>query len=332
MHVIRRRGWELPESAATPERVFRERRRLVKALAAGPMLAAAAPFVAACDGGDAPTAVASAAGADDPSSGLYPVPRNLRYRVERPETPERVATSYNNYYEFGSTKQVVRPAQRLPLRPWTVAFDGIVEKPFEIGIDELLAKMPLEERVYRFRCVEAWAMTVPWSGFPMAALVDFAKPLGGARYVRMEAFRNADVAPGQSQFWYPWPYVEGLTLAEATNDLAFLATGLYGKPIPKQNGAPLRLVAPWKYGFKNVKGIVRFTFTDRRPKGFWEEVGPDEYGFWANVNPAVAHPRWSQASEELIGENRRVPTQLFNGYGEFVAGLYKGLEGERLYM
>lgn len=175
-------------------------------------------------------------------------------------------------------------------------------------------------------------MTVPWSGFPMRSLVELAKPLSGAKYVRMETFKNTDVAPGQKQIWYPWPYVEGLTIAEATNELAFMATGLYGEPIPKQNGAPIRLVAPWKYGFKNLKGIVRFTFTDERPKTFWEEVGPSEYGFWANVNPDVPHPRWSQATENLIGQDRRVPTQLFNGYAEYVAGIYKGMEDERLFM
>lgn len=175
-------------------------------------------------------------------------------------------------------------------------------------------------------------MTVPWSGFALKSLVEYAKPLSSAKYVVMQTFQNTDVASGQKQYWYPWPYVEGLTIEEATNDLAFIATGLYGKPIPRQNGAPLRLAVPWKYGFKSVKSIVRFTFTDKRPVSFWEELQASEYGFWANVNPEVPHPRWSQATERVLGTGDRVPTLLYNGYGEFVSDLYKGLEGESLYM
>jgi sulfoxide reductase catalytic subunit YedY len=200
-----------------------------------------------------------------------------------------------------------------------------------LDIDDLLKRMPLEERLYRHRCVEAWSMAVPWSGFPMKALVDLAQPLGSAKYVRMETFRNPKVASGQKQFWYPWPYIEGLTMAEATNELAFLVTGMYGKPVPRQDGAPLRLAVPWKYGFKSTKSIVKFTFTDKRPKSFWETLGPDEYGFWANVNPAVPHPRWSQASERVLGSDERRPTLLWNGYGEYVAHLYDVLKGERLF-
>ncbi len=174
-------------------------------------------------------------------------------------------------------------------------------------------------------------MAVPWTGFPLRALVDLARPLGSARYLRMETFSRPDEAPGQRQFWYPWPYVEGLTMAEATNELALIGTGVYGKPLPRQNGAPLRLVTPWKYGFKSVKSIVRFTFTDQRPVSFWETIQASEYGFWANVNPEVPHPRWSQASERPLGGQGSVPTLLYNGYGEQVAGLYAGLEGERLF-
>ena len=193
----------------------------------------------------------------------------------------------------------------------------------DVDIDDLLARMPLEERLYRHRCVEAWAMAVPWSGFPLRALVEMARPLGSAKYVTMTTFQDSEVAPGQQEFWYPWPYVEGLTITEATNELAFIATGLYGKPIPKQNGAPLRLAVPWKYGFKSVKSIVRFEFTETRPRTFWEEIQPREYGFWANVNPMVSHPRWSQASERLLGSGERVPTQIFIGYSDQVAHLYK---------
>jgi sulfoxide reductase catalytic subunit YedY len=213
-----------------------------------------------------------------------------------------------------------------------VALDGMVEKEQTLDIDDLIRRMPLEERVYRHRCVEAWSMAVPWSGFPLRALVDLARPLGGAKYLRMETFLDPDTAAGQKQFWYPWPYVEGLTMAEATNELAFIATGLYGKPIAKQDGAPLRLAVPWKYGFKSIKSIVRCTFTDERPKSFWEEIQGTEYGFWANVNPEVPHPRWSQAMETPLGSPMKVPTVLFNGYAEFVADLYQGLENEPLFM
>jgi len=322
-----KRGWEIPESQATPEAVFRDRRRLLKAAAAGPLLLGGAALLAGCD--EMP---AQAAGSEDPSSGLYPVGRNPDYSLDRPITDESLATTYNNYYEFGSSKNIWQKAQALPLRPWTVTLDGMVEKPMEIGIDDLLAKMPLEERVYRHRCVEAWSMAVPYSGFPMKALVDLARPLSSAKYVKMTTFADPEVAGGQRAAWYPWPYVEGLTLAEARHHLAFIATGLYGKPIPKQNGAPLRLAVPWKYGFKHIKGIVRFEFTDVRPKSFWEVIAGSEYGFWANVNPAVDHPRWSQATEQVLGTGERIETQLFNGYGDEVAHLYKDVdEGDRLW-
>ena len=320
-----RQGWELPDAAATPEGVYLRRRELVKSIAAGSILAAT--------GGTA-ARVARAAEGEDPSAHLYPVDRNDMYPQMGELTPEDAATTYNNFYEFGSHKRIHDAAQALPIRPWDVRIDGMVEREMTLGFDDLLAKMPLEERIYRHRCVEAWSMCVPWSGFPLQALVDLARPLGQAKYLRMETFENDEVASGQKQFWYPWPYVEGLTLAEATNQLAFIATGLYGKPIPKQNGAPLRLVVPWKYGFKCVKSIVRFTFTDERPVSFWEELQASEYGFWANVNPEVPHPRWSQASEKDIGTGERRETLLFNGYGEWVADLYAGeeFEGERLYM
>ena len=174
-------------------------------------------------------------------------------------------------------------------------------------------------------------MKVPWSGFPLKSLVDYAKPLSSAKFLEMTTFVDVKMAPGQRQPWYPWPYVEGLTMAEAANELTFIATGAYGHPLAKQHGAPLRLTVPWKYGFKSIKSIVKFTFTDQRPKGMWEVLQPAEYGFWANVNPAVPHPRWSQATEEVIGTGERRPTLLFNGYGEYVAGIYKGLESERLW-
>jgi sulfoxide reductase catalytic subunit YedY len=298
MFVHLRKGWKLPDSAATDETLFRDRRRIVTSLGLGSILLA---------GGSATLpgqALAAATEGGDPSASLYPVTRNEAYKIDRPLTDEKYALTYNNFYEFGSHKRIAREAQALKIRPWQVRIDGMVEKERTVDIDTLLGAMPLEERVYRHRCVEAWSMAVPWSGFPF------------------------------KQFWYPWPYIEGLTIEEATNELAFLATGLYGKPMPRQNGAPLRLAVPWKYGFKSIKSIVRFTFTDKRPKTFWEVVQRKEYGFWANVNPKIAHPRWSQATERVLGVSGRVPTLLYNGYGDYVADLYAGLaksEGDRLF-
>jgi len=320
MLIRRRRGWELRESQATAEAVFLGRRELIKAAAAGSMLL---PGVL--------SSFAAAAG-EDPSAGLYPAKQNPRYTLDRPLTDEKLATTYNNFYEFGSQKFIADEAQALKIRPWTIKIDGLVEKETTVGIDDLLKRFPLEERLYRHRCVEAWSMAVPWSGFPMAAFVDFAKPLGSAKYLQMVTFLDAKMAPGQKEFWYPWPYTEGLTIAEARNELAFLVTGMYGHPVPKQDGAPLRLALPWKYGFKSVKSIVRFSFTEKRPKTFWETVQGNEYGFWANVNPDVPHPRWSQASERVLGVDGRRPTLKWNGYGEFVAHLYDGLDKERLFV
>ncbi len=324
MWIKRRRGWELPERVATPEHVFLNRRRFL----AGVGAAGTASMLGV---GGLAAGRALAAADEDPSATLYPAARVSRYVLDRPLTDPEVAATYNNFYEFGSHKRISRAAQRLVIRPWTVRIDGLVERERTIGIDDLLAELPLEERLYRHRCVEAWAMAVPWTGIPMKAFVDFARPLGSAKYVVTTTFLDSGMAPGQRQFWYPWPYTEGLTIAEATNELAFLATGVYGKPLPKQHGAPIRLVAPWKYGFKSAKSIVRFTFTEKRPKTFWETVQGEEYGFWANVNPAVPHPRWSQATERMIGTDERVPTLLWNGYGPFVAHLYAGMKGERLF-
>lgn len=319
MHVIARKGWEIPESQATPESVFLNRRALLTgagAIGAGAMLAPGAAF--------AQTA--------DPSAYLYPAGRNETYKLDRALTPEDVTSRYNNFYEFGTTKNIMAAAQRLEIRPWTIKIDGLVEKEREIGIDDLLKAVQLEERLYRMRCVEAWSMTVPWSGFAMKQLVDLARPTSAARYIRIETFMDPKVASGQRQSWYPWPYVDGCTIEEARNDLAFMVTGAYGKPLGKQFGAPLRVHMPWKYGFKAVKSIRRISFTTDRPVSFWEKAQASEYGFWANVNPAVAHPRWSQATEEVLGEGKRVPTLMWNGYGEFVADMYTGLEREKLFM
>ena len=225
-----------------------------------------------------------------------------------------------------------REAQALKTRPWTVKIEGMVKQPRTIGIDDLIKQVSLEERIYRHRCVERWAMTVPWTGFPVSDLLKIAEPLGSAKYVVFTTAMDKKAMPGLSASWYPWPYVEGITIEEAANDLAFLSTGLFGKPLPPQNGAPLRLTLPWKYGFKSVKSIVSINFTDKRPKTFWEEIQPEEYGFWANINPAVAHRRWSQAEETLLGSGKTVPTQIYNGYGPFVAGLYDNMKAEKLFM
>lgn len=315
------RGWEIRESEATPESVFLDRRRFVAALGLGSGLIGAGL-------GGVGTAEAAT---PDPTADLYPARRNPAFTLDREITPERVSGGYNNYYEFSTSKTVTPGSDAVKTRPWTVKIDGLVEKPFEIGIDDLVRKMPLEERLYRHRCVEAWSMAVPWTGFPLSGLVDLAKPSAGAKYVVMKTFLDKAVAPGQKQFWYPWPYTDGLTLEEARNDLALLVTGVYGKPLPNQFGAPLRLAVPWKYGFKSVKAINQITFSAERPKTFWEGLQASEYGFWANVNPAVPHPRWSQADERVLGTDERRPTLLFNGYGAQVSDLYKDLQKERLW-
>jgi sulfoxide reductase catalytic subunit YedY len=322
MNIIHRRGWEIPESSATPEHLFFDRRAFLAATGAGLAATAMSPAAAMAQ---------RVADAPDPSASLYPFKRNDKFTLDREVTPEAVNINYNNFYEYGTSKDVAKAAQQLRVRPWTIKIDGMVEKPREVAIDDLLKAMPLEERLYRHRCVEAWGMAIPWSGFSLAEFVKYAAPLSSAKYLRMETFKDPAMAPGQRAVWYPWPYVEGLTMAEATNELAFLVTGAYGKPVAKQMGAPLRLAVPWKYGFKSIKSIVRFTFTDQRPKGLWEALQSSEYGFWANVNPEVPHPRWSQATEEVLGKMTRVPTLLFNGYGEYVADMYKGLEKERLW-
>jgi len=321
MLIRRNKGWELPERLATPEDVFLNRRAF---------MAAAGTTAATIGLGLTPSSAWAAQ--DDPTMDLYPAKRNGKYKLERSITPEKINSTYNNFYEFGSHKSISKAAQALQTRPWEITIDGEVEKPFKIAIDDLIRKMTLEERLYRLRCVEAWSMTIPWTGFAMKDLVALANPLSSAKYVRMETFHDPDVASGQRQGWYPWPYVEGLTMAEATNELTMMVTGAYGKPAAKQFGAPLRLIVPWKYGFKSIKSIVKFTFTSKRPLGMWENIQGSEYGFWANVNPKVNHRRWSQATERVLGEgSKRIPTQLFNGYGEQVAGLYKNMGTAKLF-
>ncbi|MFZ5672304.1 MAG: protein-methionine-sulfoxide reductase catalytic subunit MsrP [Pseudomonadota bacterium] len=320
MLIKHRLGWELSEHLVTPESLFLNRRTLLAGLTGAALAGLTGPSRAE----------------SDPSQSLYPAAPNPTYRdAGRAVTDEKYNTNYNNFYEFGTSKGIAAEAEKLRIRPWEIAIDGEVDKPVTMGIDDLLKKVTLEERIYRHRCVEAWSMVVPWTGFPMRKLVEIAAPRAEAKYVRFETFNDPEMASGQQPGLFgsmPWPYVEGLTMAEAMNDLTFIVTGAYGKPVAKSMGAPIRLHIPWKYGFKSIKSIIKVSFVKERPIGMWEQLQASEYGFWANVNPEVPHPRWSQASEQVLGTGERIPTQLFNGYGEFVAALYAGLDNEKLYM
>ncbi len=327
MLIHTRRGWEIPEREATPEAVVLGRRAMLGAAAgAGLIAGGAAPARAWSLIGGGTTAAAPAV------LKALTAPRNARYDAGRAITDEKSATTYNNYYEFGMSKSVDDAAQALRTEPWTIELAGMVKTPRTIGFDDLMKQMALEERVYRHRCVEAWGMTVPWVGFPLAALVKMAEPLGGATYVKFTTLADPKTMPGLRQSWYPWPYTEGLTMQEAMNELTFLSVGMYGKTIPPQDGAPIRLTVPWKYGFKSAKSIVKVEFTDQRPVSFWQQLQDSEYGFWANVNPEVPHPRWSQAEERLLGSGETVPTKIWNGYGEIVAGMYADKTKERLFV
>src|SRR5580658_4086123 len=308
MRIIRRRGWEIPEGLVTPESAVVNRRSLLRGSAA---MLLAAPALAA--------------------PGLAFADPNPKYPAGRPLTEEKYATTYNNYYEFSESKNLWQQAQSLKTSPWSIEFAGLVKQPRKIGLEDLLKQVAVEERIYRHRCVEAWAMTVPWTGFPMTELLRLAEPLGSAKYLAFETVQDKTME-GLNEPLYPWPYVDGLAIDEAGNELAFITTGMYGKPLPPQNGGPIRMTTPWKYGFKQVKSIVKVTFTDKRPRCFWQEINAKEYGFWANVNPAVDHPRWSQAHERLLGTGETVPTQIFNGYGDFVASLYSDRKSEKLFM
>jgi methionine sulfoxide reductase catalytic subunit len=259
-----------------------------------------------------------------------PVAERSPFSVDETPTSFRDVTTYNNFYEFGTDKgDPARRAGTLRPRPWTVRIGGEVRKPLTFDIDQLLGWFPLEERIYRMRCVEAWSMVIPWLGFPLASLVARAEPTSRAKYVAFTSLHDPEQMPAQRTGLLDWPYVEGLRIDEAMHPLALMAVGLYGKALPNQNGAPLRLVVPWKYGFKGIKSIVEIRLTETQPDTTWNLAAPNEYGFFANVNPAVDHPRWSQASERRIGELRRRPTLPFNGYAEQVASLYAGMDLRR---
>lgn len=261
-----------------------------------------------------------------------PPPSNATDELGDPVNSFKDITNYNNYYEFTTDKQgVAGLAQKFNTAPWTVEVGGLVNNPRTFGFEDILKLFPQEERIYRLRCVEAWSMVIPWQGFPLAKLLEMVEPTSNAAYVRFETVYRPDEMPGQRSPFYPWPYQEGLRLDEAMNDLAILATGLYGETLLPQNGAPIRLVVPWKYGFKSIKSIVKIELTDTMPSTLWSAIAPNEYGFYANVNPAVDHPRWSQATERRIGEFSRRATLPFNGYGEQVADLYTGMDLGKYY-
>jgi len=241
-------------------------------------------------------------------------------------------TGYNNYYEFSTDKKAVKHlAQALTLKPWTVTVEGEVEKPYTVDADDLHKLFGSEERIYRLRCVEGWAMVVPWSGFGLSKLIERARPTSKAKFVEFESLKRSSEMIGQRTGSMPWPYREALRIDEAMHPLAFAVTGLYGQPLPKQNGAPLRLALPWKYGFKSAKAITRIRLTSEQSSTSWSQLAPSEYGFYGNVNPQVAHPRWSQARENRIGELQKRPTLPFNGYADQVADLYKGMDPKSLY-
>jgi len=270
--------------------------------------------------------------AGEPTGAALQIARRVEQAGGEDPTPWDSVTTYNNYYELGTEKgDPSRNAGTLRPRPWSVAIEGEVARPGTVGIDELLRWFPLEERVYRMRCVEAWSMVIPWVGFPLAALVKRVEPTSRAKYVAFRTLQDPEQLPGQRRAVLPWPYVEGLRIDEATHPLALIAVGLYGRVLPGQNGAPLRLVVPWKYGFKGAKSLVSIRFQEERPKTTWNEAQPSEYGFWANVNPDVDHPRWSQARERRIGEFFRRKTLPFNGYAAEVASLYTGMDLRREY-
>jgi sulfoxide reductase catalytic subunit YedY len=324
-----KRSAEPPATEITSEALYLRRRELIKNAALGTVTATGVGGALLGLLGDARR----------PRSEAKPTP-TVRLAVTAPTqprapigealTPYADVTTYNNFYEFGADK--ADPAERagtLRTRPWSIAIDGDVKRPQVVDIDTLLKWFPVQERIYRMRCVEAWSMVIPWLGFPLAELVRRVEPTSRAKYVAFETLVDPEQMPGQRESVLDWPYVEGLRIDEATHPLTLLAVGLYGKTLPGQNGAPIRLVVPWKYGFKGIKSIVRIRFTDKQPPTTWNLAAPSEYGFHANVNPEVDHPRWTQRTERRIGELERRITLPFNGYGEEVAGLYAGLDLRR---
>jgi sulfoxide reductase catalytic subunit YedY len=317
-------------SEITPEHVYLSRRKVLRT----GVLALGALVAGACTASPTPTPPAAERGNSTPAettpaSASTNPPRAAKQTDELGDqlTSYDAITNYNNYYEFSAVKQEVASlSQSLKLSPWTVQVGGLVNKPKTFDIDDLRKQFPPEERVYRLRCVEGWSMVIPWIGFPLAKLLKEVEPLSKATFVRFETLYAPDQMPAQGYKQYPWPYVEGLKMSEAMHDLTLLATGLYGQSLPAQDGAPVRLVVPWKYGYKSIKAIVKIDLVDSQPETFWVKASPDEYGFYANVNPSVPHPRWSQSTERRIGETTRRRTLMFNGYADQVTHLYDGMD------
>ena len=331
MRIKVRKKSELKEHQVTPEGVYHQRRRIVQGLGLG---TAALSLPAGAN------VLSNLLGKEETAAPSSRMPLTF----ERPEayqpaltpTAEKVATSYNNFYEFGTDKSdPLRYSQGLKTRPWTIEIDGEVDKPQTIDVWAWLEKQQLEERIYRHRCVEAWSMVIPWLGVPLANIIKAANPTSKAKYVAFETLYDPEQMRGQASRFVgggiDYPYVEGLRIDEAMNPLSLLVVGMYGKTLPNQNGAPVRLVVPWKYGFKGIKSIVRITLTEHQPPCTWNQLASYEYGFYANVNPEVDHPRWSQSRERRIGKLFRQDTLMFNGYGEQVASLYRGLDLRRNY-
>lgn len=324
-HIIRRPGWFIPEKLITPEKAYRNRRIFLKQM--GFLGTALGAGIIGCGKPESHAQEAAVKSTNIPvaSPGKYPFKRNPEFNPPGWElSDEKMATTYNNFYEFTTSKtRVVRLVDKFVIDPWTIEISGLVEKPLKLNVNELIAMMPMEERVYRFRCVEAWSMIVPWTGFPLSKLLEKVVPKSEAKFVKFQTFFRPEQAPGFADTNYPWPYTEGLRIAEAMNPLTLVTTGIYGKPLPKQSGAPIRMVIPWKYGYKSIKSIVKMELVAEQPKTLWESLAPHEYPFESNVNPKVPHPRWSQAYERLVDTGDRVATQLYNGYGKYVADLYK---------
>jgi sulfoxide reductase catalytic subunit YedY len=324
---------KIPSSEITPEHVYLSRRKFLAALGLG---AANAALLAACGRTTStptpsPTPSLTEEAGPAPTAVSLPTPGATEDELGNELTEYEAMVNYVNYYDFSTNKRrAAELAEDFETRPWTLQVGGLVNKPRILDFDALLA-YEQEERIYRMRCVEAYSMVVPWVGFPLRRLLEDVEPQSNAKFVRFQSLLDPDRMPGQNTAYFPWPYVEGLSMEEATHDLTLLATGVYGRLMPAPKGGPVRLVVPWKYGFKNIKAIVKIDLVEEMPTTFWMAAGPTEYGFWANVNPEVAHPRWSQATERRIGEAGRRETLLFNGYAEEVAHLYPNLDNEKWY-
>jgi sulfoxide reductase catalytic subunit YedY len=308
-------------SEITPKDVYLNRREFLKSMG---IVTAGAALLAACG----PNAIETLTPTETPSSKpIYPSSGSSTDELGDPLNTYEEITNYNNFYEFTTNKQrVAELAKDFKTDPWSVEVYGLVKNPKTFAMEDLLSTFDQEERIYRLRCVEAWSMVIPWMGFPLASLLNVVEPTSKAKYVRFETLLDEDQMPGVSSGFYPWPYQEGLRLDEAMHPLTLLSTGLYGELLPPQSGAPIRLVVPWKYGFKSIKSIVKIELVEEKPDTMWATIAPREYGFYANVNPEVNHPRWSQASERRIGELGRRETLMFNGYAEEVAALYEGMD------